>query len=281
MSILVEKPGSLTLIEDMGRPGHAHLAVPRSGAADRPACIRANRLVGNADGDAALEMTLLGAHVRFESDTVVALAGADMDARLDGAPLPPEVAVAVRAGQRLACHAARNGVRTYLAVAGGIDAPQAFGSRSYDVLSQIGPPPLRAGDRLRIGELRGPARPVPPPPAVGPGVPAVRFLPGPRDDWFVPAALQALTSGDYVVSPDSNRIAVRLRGAVLERAVTRELPSEGLVPGAIEVPPDGLPVVMLADHPTTGGYPVIGVVVAEDLWVLAQAAPGTRLRFVS
>ena len=279
--ILVEKPGSLTLVEDMGRPGYAHLAVPRSGAADRPACIRANRLVGNADGDATLEMTLLGAQLRFEADTLVALAGADMDARLDGAPLPPEVAVVVRAGQTLACHAARNGVRAYLAVAGGIDAPQAFGSRSYDVLSRIGPPPLRAGDRLRIGELRGPPRPVPPPPAPGADVPAVRFLPGPRDDWFTPTALQVLTSGAYVVSPNSNRIAVRLQGAVLARAVARELPSEGLVPGAIEVPPDGLPVVMLADYPTTGGYPVVGVVVPEDLWVLAQAAPGTRVRFVN
>lgn len=280
MTLVVEKPGSLTLVQDMGRPGYAHLAVPRSGAADRPACIRANRLVGNADGDAALEMTLLGAQLHFEADTVIALAGADMDARLDGAPLPLEAAVPVRAGQRLACHAARNGVRTYLAVAGGIDAPPAFGSRSYDVLRQIGPPPLRAGDRLRIGELRGPARPVPPPPARA-DVPTVRYLPGPRDDWFVPTALQALTAGAYVVSPNSNRIAVRLTGAVLARAVARELPSEGLVPGAIEVPPDGLPVVMLADHPTTGGYPVIGVVVPEDLWVLAQAAPGTRVRFVS
>jgi biotin-dependent carboxylase-like uncharacterized protein len=279
--ILVEKPGSLTLIEDMGRPGFAHLAVPRSGAADRPACIRANRLVGNADGDAALEMTLLGPRLRFETGTLIALAGADMDARLDGVPLPAEVATAVRAGQTLTCHAARNGVRAYLAVAGGIDAPQAFGSRSYDVLSQIGPPPLRAGDRLRLGELRGPPRPVPPPPAAGLEVPTVRFLPGPRDDWFVPTALQALTSGAYAVSPNSNRIAVRLLGAVLARAIPSELPSEGLVPGAIEVPPDGLPVVMLADHPTTGGYPVIGVVVSQDLWVLAQAAPGTRVRFVN
>jgi biotin-dependent carboxylase-like uncharacterized protein len=278
MSIVVEKPGSLTLIEDLGRPGHAHLAVPRSGAADRPACIRANRLVGNADGAAVLEMTLLGPRLRFDDDALIALTGADLDARLDGAPLWLEKAVTVRAGQALACGAARRGVRAYLAIAGGIDAPLLLGSRSHDVLSGLGPASLKAGDVLRVGSARGAPRAVTAPKSL-PEVPVLGFMPGPRDDWFAASALLALTAEPYVVSADSNRSAIRLRGTALPRAVERELPSEGVVPGAIQVPPDGQPVVMLADYPTTGGYPVIGVVAPDDLWLLAQARPGSALRF--
>ncbi len=277
--IFVEKPGSLTLIEDLGRPGHAHLAVPGSGAADRPACIRANRRVGNPDGAAVLEMTLLGARLRFETDALIALTGADMDARLDGAGFAPECAVAVRAGQVLTCGAARHGVRAYLAVAGGIEARALLGSCSHDLLSGLGPAPLRAGDRLAVGASRGTPRAVTAPPVIA-DTPALRFVPGPRDDWFAPAALQALTASPYTVSPDSNRIAVRLQGAVLVRSVEGELPSEGLVPGAIQVPGNGQPVVMLADHPTTGGYPVIGVVLPDDLWMLAQSPPGSAVRFI-
>lgn len=276
--ILVEKPGSLTLIEDLGRPGCAHLAVPRSGAADRPACIRANRLVGNADDAAVLEMTLLGPRLRFDDDALIALTGADLDARLDGAPVWLEKAITVRAGQVLACGAARRGVRGYLGIAGGIEAPLLLGSRSHDVLSGLGPPPLRVGDRLQVGRARGAPRAVVAPPAL-PEVPVLRFTPGPRDDWFVPEALHVLGAAPYEVSADSNRIAIRLTGAALPRAIERELPSEGLVPGAIQVPPDGQPVVMLADHPVTGGYPVIGVVNAEDLWLLAQARPGSAVMF--
>ncbi|MGQ0572390.1 MAG: biotin-dependent carboxyltransferase family protein, partial [Armatimonadota bacterium] len=233
----------------------------------------------NPDGAAVLEMTLLGARLRFDADAVVALTGADMDARLDGVDVAMDAAVAVRAGQTLACGAARRGVRTYLAVAGGIEAPLLLGSRSHDVLSGLGPPPLRAGDHLVVGEMRGSPRAVSPPPAIA-DVPALRFLPGPRDDWFVPSALQSLTASSYTVSPDSNRIAIRLQGAVLPRAIDGELPSEGLVPGAIQVPTNGQPVVMLADHPTTGGYPAIGVVLPDDLWILAQSRPGSQVRFV-
>lgn len=278
--ILVEKPGSLTLVEDLGRAGCAHLAVPRSGAADRPAAIRADRRVGNDDGAAVLEMTLLGARLRFERDGLIALAGADMDARLDDAAVASEGAVAVRAGQVLACGAARRGVRAYLAVAGGIDTPLLLGSRSHDVLSGLGPPPLRAGDRLAVGAVRGVPREAGAVPVL-PDVPELRFVPGPREDWFEPEALRALMTDAWTVSTDSNRSAIRLKGDLLARVVDDELPSEGLVPGAIQVPPDGQPVVMLADHPTTGGYPVIGVVVPEDLWLLAQARPGGALRLVA
>jgi biotin-dependent carboxylase-like uncharacterized protein len=276
--IVVEKPGSLTLVEDLGRPGYAHLAVPRSGAADRPACIRANRLVGNADGAAVLEMTLIGGRLRFDDDALIALCGADMDAHLDGARVWLEKAVTVRAGQVLECGAARRGVRAYLAVAGGVEAPRLFGSCAHDLLSGLGPPPLRAGDRVAFGKERGAPRAVGAAPAI-PDAPVLRFTPGPRDDWFAPDALRQLAAQPYAVLPDSNRIAVRLAGPAPARAITRELPSEGLVPGSIQVPPNGQPVVMLADHPTTGGYPVIGVVLEDDLWLLAQARPGAELRF--
>jgi biotin-dependent carboxylase-like uncharacterized protein len=276
--IFVEKGGSLTLVEDLGRPGYAHLAVPRSGAADRPACVRANRLVGNPDSAAVLEMTLLGPRLRFDDDALIALTGADLGAQLDGAPLWLEKAVTVRSGQTLNCGAARRGVRAYLAIAGGIDAPLLLGSRSHDLLSGLGPAPLKAGDVLRVGSARGAPRAVTAPRSL-PEVPVLRFTPGPRDDWFASSALAALSADPYTVSADSNRIAIRLQGVALQRAVGRELPSEGLVPGAIQVPPDGQPVVMLADHPTTGGYPVIGVVAADDLWLLAQARPGSRARF--
>jgi biotin-dependent carboxylase-like uncharacterized protein len=279
MTILVEKPGSLTLVEDLGRPGHAHLAVPRSGAADRPACIRANRLVGNPDGAAVLEMTLLGARLKFECQARIALTGARMPATLDDRPLSADAPIDVRAGQVLACGAAQRGVRAYLAVAGGIDAPLLLGSRSHDVLSALGPPPLRTGDRIGIGTLRGAPRAIFAPPEI-PERHVLRFAAGPRDDWFAADALHALAATPYLVSPDSNRIGVRLRGAPLVRAVAGELPSEGLMPGAIQVPGDGQPLVMLADHPTTGGYPVIGVVLPEDLWLLAQARPGAQLRLV-
>ena len=278
MTIHVTKAGSLSLIEDLGRPGHAHLAVSRSGAADRGACVRANRLVGNADGAAVLEMTLLGATLRFEADALMALTGADMDARLDGKTLALEAATTVRAGQLLACGAARGGVRSYLGVAGGIDAPLLLGSRSRDILAGLGPAPLRTGDRIKVGATRDHPRTVSAAPAL-PDVPTLRLQPGPRDDWFAPDALRVLTGVAYTVSPDSNRIAIRLQGPVLARAKEAELPSEGLVPGAIQVPSDGQPVVMLADHPTTGGYPVIGVVLPDDLWLLAQARPGSTVRF--
>lgn len=277
--ISVIKAGPLTIVQDCGRPGYAHLGVPHSGAADLPALLRANRLVGNPDHAAGLEITLLGPQLRFNRDARIALTGALMPASLDGKPCPHDQALRVQSGQRLKLGAAQTGVRGYLAIAGGIDVPAVLGSRATDILSGLGPAPLRDGDHLTIGELNeADARPKPA--TTIDAQPKLRILPGPRTDWFVPGALDTLCRHPYTVTPASNRIGVRLGGPPLLRIVESELPSEGLVLGAIQVPSDGKPLVFLADHPTTGGYPVIAVVVPEDISKVAQARPGSQLRFV-
>jgi biotin-dependent carboxylase-like uncharacterized protein len=172
------------------------------------------------------------------------------------------------------------GLRAYLAVRGGISVPEVLGSRSTDLLSGIGPPVLAAGDRLPIGTLTEgfPTLDLAPV-AARPSLPVLTARRGPRDDWFAPAALADLTGRPWTVSPDSNRIALRLSGPALKRAVDRELPSEGLLRGAIQVPPNGQPVLFLADHPVTGGYPVIAVVDAAGVDLAAQARPGELVRF--
>jgi biotin-dependent carboxylase-like uncharacterized protein len=277
--ITVLKAGPLTLIEDLGRPGHAHLGVPHSGAADVPAFIRGNRLVGNPDSAAALEVTLLGPQLRFNRDARIALTGALVPATLDGEPVTHDEAVVVKSGQLLKIGAARSGVRAYLAIAGGIDVPPVLGSRSTDLMSGLGPAPLADGDRLSIGQLDD-ADDAPRPASFIEDVPRLRILPGPRDDWFRSDALPTLCSHAYTVLPASNRIGLRLDGPQLARAIERELPSEGLVLGAIQVPSDGRPLIFLSDHPVTGGYPVIAVVVPEDMPKVAQARPGSRLEFM-
>lgn len=276
--IKVLKAGPLTTVQDLGRPGQAHLGVTQSGAADRPALIRANRLVENPDGAAGLEMTLMGARFEFQTRLQIALTGAPMPATLDGKPLPHDAPFEVNAGQVLSLGSARTGVRTYLSVSGGVDAEPVLGSRSTDLLSGLGPAVVRDGDRLAAGASHGPALP-PLPAAAIEEEPLLRFLPGPREDWFAPEALDLLCAAPYLVTPQSNRIGVRLEGAALRRVVKVELESEGIVPGAIQIPAEGRPLVFLYDHPTTGGYPVVGVVLTEDLPKLAQARPGSRLRF--
>ena len=184
------------------------------------------------------------------------------------------------AGAVLDIGPARAGVRTYLAVAGGIDVPPVLGSRSTDTLSGLGPAPLRDGDTLPLGPPTGPAAPVWFTPPLD-REPRLRVTLGPRDDWFTADALDVLATATWTVSTRSNRVAARLEGPKLTRATTDELPSEGLVLGAVQVPIGGEPLVFLADHPTTGGYPVIAVVTRPGLDALAQAPPGTALRFIA
>jgi biotin-dependent carboxylase-like uncharacterized protein len=276
--IEVIRAGTLTTVQDQGRAGHAHIGVPAAGALDGPALRLANRLVGNDRAAAGLEITVSGCRLRVHKTTIVAVTGAAVSKiKVDARSVDSGVPVPVPAGSVLEIGPARDGVRTYLAVAGGIDVPPVLGSRSTDTLSGLGPAPLKDGDTLPLGAPTGPAAPVWFTPTAHSG-PRVRITLGPRDDWFTAEAIETLTTATWTVSAKSNRVAARLEGPKLVRANTDELPSEGLVLGAVQVPAGGEPLVFLADHPTTGGYPVIGVVHPDDLPVLAQSRPGTKLR---
>jgi biotin-dependent carboxylase-like uncharacterized protein len=281
----VVRSGALTTVQDLGRPGYAHLGVPRSGALDLPAHRLANRLVGNAESAAGLETTVTGCSVRPSRAVVVAVTGAACAVRVDGGPVAWGAPVRVPAGALLDVGAAVCGLRGYLAFAGGVGVPPVLGSRSADLLSGLGPAPLADGDELPLGQDRsdafgpvGGTADVLPYGGLGPEL-VLPLAPGPRDDWFTPAALRTLATGRYAVSPASNRIGLRTLGPPLQRARDGELPSEGVVLGAVQVPSDGRPVVFLADHPTTGGYPVIGVVPEPALAAAAQSPPGTPVRF--
>lgn len=288
--LTVVKPGLLTTIQDLGRPGYAHLGVARSGALDAPALARANALVGNPPSAAGLETTLTGLTLRADADLTLAVTGATAPITVDGQPVAFDAPVKVPAGSVIAVGSTRTGVRSYVAVAGGIAVPPVLGSRSTDTLSGLGPAPLRAGTVLPVGTPPVGVRPVDPSPGssgvtdiaapAGPGEVTVRIRWGPRHDWFSESARTALVEQPYVLTPKSNRIGARLAGPALTRAVTGELPSEGIVLGAIQVPADGQPLIFLADHPTTGGYPIVAVVERADLPLIAQARPGTTIRFV-
>ncbi|MFM9373542.1 biotin-dependent carboxyltransferase family protein [Streptomyces sp. Da 82-17] len=277
----VVRAGALTTVQDLGRAGHAHLGVPRSGALDAPAARLANRLVGNAGSAAVLETTLTGCAVRPRRTVTAAVTGAPCPVRVDGRPVAWGAPVRVPAGALLDVGAAVAGVRSYVALGGGVATEAVLGSRSTDLLSGLGPAPLADGAVLPLGAENGPHARVDVAPQPAPPTELVlRVTLGPRADWCTPQSLKTLTTRAYRVSPASNRIGLRTEGPALERAISGELPSEGLVSGAIQVPPDGRPVVFLADHPTTGGYPVVAVVREADLWSAAQAVPGTPVRFV-
>jgi len=273
--------GPLALVEDLGRPGYAHLGVAPSGALDAGALRLANRLAGNEESAAGIESVLGGLVVRAASSCTVAVTGPAVDVRVDDRSVGSHTPVPLRTGQTLAIGIPADGLRCYLAVSGGIAMPSSMGSRSRDVLSGIGPEPLSPGAMLPLGPVTGvPAGAD----VVVPTVPSrelvVPVTLGPREDWLDDGGHGLATW--WTVTAESNRVGLRLDGPALRRApeyADAELPSEGVVTGAIQVPPSGLPVVFLADHPTTGGYPVAGVVRRAFLDVLAQARPGTRLRF--
>jgi len=290
-AIAVIKPGPLATVQDLGRPGFGHLGVPHSGAADPGSLRRANRLAGNPDGAAGLELTLGRAAFRFLGEARVAVTGAPAAITLSGPrggtvrEVPHDTAFGVPEGGEVRLGAPAVGLRSYLAVRGGIDVPPVLGSRSADLRSGLGPPPLRAGDVLPVGEPvpgaapAGAAAPGAATAMPAPGPAVLRVIPGPRDDWFAPGALDLLCGGSYAVTPASDRTGLRLDGPALPRERGGELPSEGVVTGALQVPPGGRPILLLADHPVTGGYPVIAVVASADIGLAAQLRPGARLRF--
>ncbi len=281
MTTLVVRRVGLALVQDAGRPGQAAIGVGRSGAADRASYDLANRLVGNTPGAAALEVTLGGLEIEAVAGAVwVAVTGAPAPLLLDGRPEPTGAVLALRPGNRLALGQPAGGLRSYVAVRGGVDVPAVLGSRARDTLAALGPPPLAAGDVLPVGdEVADDIRVDAVPPQRYDDRPVLRVVRGPRDDWARdPGQLTAIT---WTVAPESDRVGVRLAGGRLDLVdPTRPLPSEGAVRGAIQVPPDGGPVVFGPDHPVTGGYPVVAVVVDADTDRIAQLRPGEQVRFV-
>ncbi|MFC6081181.1 5-oxoprolinase subunit C family protein [Sphaerisporangium aureirubrum] len=279
-------PGPMTTVQDLGRPGLGDLGVGRSGAADRDALRLANRLLANPEGAAALEVTMGGLAVRAHGHLLVALTGArcpatvtDPAGRTRG--IGHRAVECLPAGGVLRLGHPPRGLRTYLAVRGGLAVEPVLGSRSTDTMAGLGPPRPVPGSLLPIGPPPEafPLVDLAPAPEPPPGDTVLEVLPGPRDDWFAGDALDALCSEPYEVTPDSDRVGMRLRGPKLTRTRDGELPPEGMVPGALQVPPSGQPTLFLADHPVTGGYPVIAVVRTHHVPQAAQARPGDRIRF--
>jgi biotin-dependent carboxylase-like uncharacterized protein len=278
--LTVLAPGVLATVQDLGRPGWSSIGVTRSGAADRAAHALANRLVGNDPAAATVEVTAGGLRLRAGTAHLVAVTGALVEVTVDGRRGPVSAPFPLPAGAELALGMPTAGLRSYLAVRGGVAVPPVLGSRSTDTLSGLGPPPLRPGDELPVGDLAAEEPVVDVAPVARPADrPVLGVLPGPRRDRLADDAWALLTSAEWVVSSDSDRVGLRLSGPALRRAVAEELPSEGLVPGAVQVPPDGAPVLFLVDHPVTGGYPVLAVVRTADLPAAAQLRPGDRVRF--
>jgi biotin-dependent carboxylase-like uncharacterized protein len=290
--LILEAPGLQSLVQDLGRPGLGDLGVSPSGAADQRSARQANRLVGNEPGAAVVENLLGGLAVRARGDQVLAVSGAPagLEVRDSARTLLRRPALhapfALLDGETLTVGAPGAGVRTYLAVRGGFAVPPVLGSRSSDSMSGIGPAPLAAGTFLPVAPITG-VWPVGIPEdgmlEDGSSTTTLRVTLGPRDDWFDAEAIGLFTGQQWLVTEQSNRIGVRLappeEGRALARARDGELPSEGTVAGALQMPPNGHPVLFLADHPVTGGYPVIAVVVPEDLPLAAQLPPGHHVEF--
>ncbi len=284
----VLEPGLLTTVQDLGRPGHRRHGVAAAGAMDPSALVAANRLVGNRPDDAGLECVGPGLALRFLVPTVFALAGADLGATLERSDLgrweaPAGRAVRARPGNVLRLERRKDGLRAWLAFAGGLAVETVLGARATDLGGGFGGlrgRALRAGDRLPLGPSIGPATLDRWEAAPSAGPVTLRIVPGPQDDHFGPAAHAVLLEAEWEVDGASDRVGCRLRGPVVRHARASEIVSDGMLPGCVQVPPSGQPIVMGPDAPTTGGYPKIATVVTSDLPRLAQLVPGeSRVRF--
>ena len=287
MSFFIKSPGALSTIQDMGAVGHLADGFPAAGAMDRYSAALANILVGNGTGEAVVEMTMKGMCITFLDRTVFAVTGADMSPTLDRQNIPMNAAVTAHPGGVLELGFARTGCRAYLALRGGIDVPRVFGSRSTNLRCSFGG---YYGRKLEEGDVIPviPTHPLPesavsvrslPYNGVGGKNISVRAIPGPQDYMFTPAALETFFSAPYTVSPESDRMGIRLSGEVLESRDGVDIISDGIVFGSVQGPRSGLPIVLMADRQTTGGYAKIATVIEADLPHLAQARPGDTVRF--
>jgi antagonist of KipI len=268
-ALRVISPGLQTTVQDLGRFGWAHFGISASGAADPFAMRAGNLLAGNAENAAAVEMTLMGAAFEFETDTIIALTGSDF-----GAGLPLWTPVEVKAGQTLRCGPSQSGARCYLCVRGGIGIPKTMGSASTHIVTGVGGRPLKAGDLLPIGKeaIRRP-RPVPKSvPQLGDG--PLRVTDGPQAEAFA----DDLYRGSYTVAEESNRMGLRLRGPAIASAAGHMV-TEGAPLGAVQVPPDGQPIILFVEHQTTGGYPKPANVISADFRRLGQLRPRDPVSF--
>lgn len=277
--LVVVHAGAMATMQDLGRPGLAMIGVGVSGAADRASLKLANRLVGNPEDAAAIETTLGDFFAWPTIDLLMAVTGAPAPVWVDDRREGCNAVLRVKAGQTIRIGHARTGVRTYLSVRGGIAVPKVLGSRSTDTMANLGPPVLKDRMRLPIGKAPS-TYPSVDQAVLKPetGVP-LRVIMGPRDDWFTAASCRALVTEPWAATAVGDRIGMRLEGPRLERLELRELSSEGVVRGALQVPPSGRPTLLLADHPVTGGYPVIAVVVDADIDRAANVRPGDTLLF--
>ncbi|MGC8512203.1 MAG: carboxyltransferase domain-containing protein [Acidimicrobiales bacterium] len=279
--------GAGSTVQDCGRRGYGHLGVPRAGAADASSAAQANALVGNPATSALIESLVApatpGLVLRLGAPRTVAVSGARSEVTVDGIPARQDVPLHLGAGAELRLGRGLSGLRVYVAVAGGIDVEPVLGSRSTDTLSGLGPSPLQPGDVLALGAPgesthAGPAFPKPAFPTPGEVI-CLGVTPGPRYDWLDRSGRETLKGTPFEVSSAADRTGVRLAGPPVTLTEDAQLPSEALVAGAVEVAGGGSAIVMLRNHPTTGGYPVVAVVDDPDVDLLAQCAPGVRIRF--
>ncbi|MCQ2566690.1 MAG: biotin-dependent carboxyltransferase family protein [Clostridia bacterium] len=283
MSMKVINPGALTTVQDRGRFGYQSKGVRVCGVMDAKAYSAAIERAGGKDGDAVLEMTLFGGTYVFEDETAFALSGADMDPQLNGKPCPMDSRISAKAGDKLDLGFAKAGCRTYLAVAGGIDVPEVMGSRSTDVKCAIGGMEgraLRAGDVVPVGAAEALKQPaVFPERRTFPDEIVIRAIPGPQDDMFTRKGLETFFGTPYLVSENSDRMGYRLAGEKVESINGTDIISDGIVFGSVQITAEGLPIILMADRQTTGGYAKIATVISADLPLLAQARPGNTVRF--
>ena len=283
--IQVLQPGLFTTVQDLGREGFGPMGVSPSGAADAVSLRIGNRLVGNVDGAAGLEMTLLGGTFEFPEGAVVALAGSDFGATLDGKPAELWATFETKPGQVLKLGPTRTGARCYLCVRGGIDVKAFLGSASTHVLSALGGHEgraLRKGDVLKLGAANGRARKRR---LSARGLQemqprrVLRVTPGPQSDWFSEAAQRLFYAGRYVVAEESNRMGIRLKSEAVLDTPGGKMISEGVSLGAIQIPEGGQPIVLFVEQQTTGGYPKIANVISADFHSLGQLRPRDEVRF--
>lgn len=277
--------GALTTIQDLGRRGYQQFGMPTAGAMDITSLRLANRLVRNDEGEACLEITFIGLRLLALQDTVIAITGGNLMPKVDGCPLPMWQTVSIRKNSEITFTGVHDGIRSYLAFAGGIQVPQIMGSKSTYIRGGIGGlegKPLKQGDRLRIGPQ--PSRP----PRYKireefiPGYERLwktRVIMGPQDDYFSKSGIEAFISSEYTITPQSDRMGYRLQGPLIQHRGGADIISDATCLGSIQVPGHSLPIILLADRQTTGGYPKIATAISVDVYDLGQAKPGDSVRF--